>query len=277
MRPQRCRPRLPRVATAAHAAAFVAVLAWASPASALPPWVDRPLTLPSGDWAFDFGLGVGHEPPDLRDDAYGAGINLEGAVGVTNRLEIGVRTGLRFGDGFSRSIHGDQYGRLFDRQYFDGGSETVANPELRVRGALVRGDVFELGLEGRLFVPIEDNTDAGLEFGVPMAFHLGNRVRLDTGAYVPIVFTQPDATWYISAPLDVWIQASPKVWVGPMTGLVFRQPPNGAPTVTDFSLGVGFGYQITHYLDFKAQFLFPDINREDRDFGLGAGVQIRIE
>ena len=76
--------------------------------------------------------------------------------------------------------------------------------------------------------------------------------------------------------MDVWIQASRKVWVGPMTGLVFWQYPGGA-SESDLSLGVGFGYQITHYLDFKAQFLFPRINNEDRDFGLGAGVQLRIE
>jgi hypothetical protein len=271
------------------AAAAALVATFASPASALPPWVDRTLTLPSGDWAFDFGLGVAHAPPpDPRENELGAGINMEMAVGITNRLELGVRTGLRFGDPFERSslgdpynqFHSDQYGRLFDRQYFGslGGTGALANPEVRVRGALVRGNVFELGLEGRLWVPVEDNTDAGLEFGVPMAFHFGDRVRLDTGAYTPVVFNHPDATFVISAPLDVWIQASPKVWVGPMTGLVFwAQRPGTPPTQTDLSLGVGFGYQITHYLDFKAQFLFPRIDNEDRDFGFGAGIQIRIE
>jgi hypothetical protein len=268
------------VVTAAAAAAFVAT--FASPASAAPPWVERPLTLPAGDWAFDFGLGIAHAPPPQQEDEFGAGINLEMAVGITDRLELGVRTGLRIGDDYDRQLHGDQYGRLFDRQYVDGGDSVLANPEVRVRGALVRGNIFELALEGRVFVPLEDHTDAGIEFGVPMAFHFGDRVRLDTGAYTPVIFTkdrngQLDATWAISAPLDVWIQASRKVWVGPMTGFVFWQPPGGAATVTDFSLGVGFGYQITHYLDFKAQFLFPDINHEDRDFGLGAGVQLRIE
>jgi len=263
------------------AAAFAGAVA--PDARALPPWVDRPLTLPKGDWAFDAGLGIGHAPaaPDQGDT--GAGINMEMAVGVTDRLELGVRTGLRFGDDFERGIHPDQYGRLFDRQYVGGGDDVLANPELRVRGALVRGDVFELGLEGRLFVPFEQGTDAAAEFGVPMAFHIGNRVRLDTGVYTPLVFTQPDPTLSVSAPLDLWIQASPRVWVGPMTGLVFQnvtganaRPFNYQP-VTDLSLGAGFGYQITRYLDFKAMFLFPEINQNSQDFGLGAGVQIRIE
>jgi hypothetical protein len=218
-------------------------------------------------------------------------MNLEAAVGVIDRLELGVRTGIRFaGDRPDRALEPDLYGRLFDRQYVGGGSDVLANPELRVRGALVRDDVFELGLEGRFVIPFEarpdgTRTDAAIEFGVPMAFHLGNRVRLDTGVFTPLIFSHPDATLNVSLPLDVWIQASPRVWVGPMTGLVFGNVTNannapgpfGPGTAAAFSLGAGFGYQITEYLDFKAMFLFPDINLNSGDFGLGAGIQVRIE
>lgn len=84
-------------------------------------------------------------------------MNLEMAVGLTDRLELGVRTGLRFGNVVDRAVHPDEYGRLFDREYVDGALGTVANPEVRVRGALLRGPVVELGLEGRLFVPVEGN------------------------------------------------------------------------------------------------------------------------
>ena len=117
-----------------------------------------------------------------------AGINLEAAVGLTDWVELGVRTGLRFGSGFDCSLESDNYARLFDRQYIDGGNDVLANPELRVRGALLRGPVAELGLEGRLFVPAETGTEAALEFGVPIALHLGGSVRFDTGVYVPILF-----------------------------------------------------------------------------------------
>jgi hypothetical protein len=258
------------------AAVCASAAAHASIASAAPPWVERHLTLPSGDWAFDAGLGVGHVRfrPDLDDTA--AGVNAEMAVGVTGRVEIGVRTGIRFGDGLDRSIHADQFGRLFDRQTFGGGAEVLANPELRVRGALVRGRAAELALEGRIVLPFENGTNAGLLFGVPLSFHLGDRVRLDTGAYVPVVFQHPTTFFAINLPLDVWIQVSPRIWLGPMTGVLVQQP-GDVGSQAYVSLGFGFGYQITHYLDFKTMVLFPTLNSDSRFFGLGAGVQIRIE
>jgi len=158
----------------------------ASEGQAAPPWVDRPITLPSGDWAFDFGLGVGNVPGPTDT---GAGVNAEMAVGLTDRVELGVRTGLRVGDLASRAINADDYGRLFDRQTLGAGAEgaaLLADPEVRVRGAIVRDEVVELALEGRVVLPFADGTDAGMLFGVPLAFHLGDRVRLNTGAYVPI-------------------------------------------------------------------------------------------
>ncbi len=244
-------------------------------ANAAPPWVDRHLTLPAGDWAFDFGLGIGHVPAATDDT--GVGINTEMSVGVTPRVELGVRTGIRFGDPPERGINADAYGRLFDRQTFDAGADTVANPEVRVRGALVRGDVAEVALEGRLVLPFADGTGAGLLFGVPLSFHLGDRVRLDTGPYVPVTFPpRADTEVDLSAPIDLWIQATSRFWLGPMSGVRFeRLGRNGG--VTDISLGLGLGYQITHALDFKAMFLFPTINNESRDFGVGAGVEVRIE
>jgi hypothetical protein len=262
------------------------LLARTPDARAAPPWVDRQLTLPGGDWAFDFGVGVADQTPRGGPSVTGAGLNVEMAVGLTSRVELGVRTGLRFGDVDSRGVHGDQYGRLFDRQYFDGGNDIVANPEVRVRGALVREEVFELGLEGRLIVPVEGN-DAGALFGVPMALHLGRRVRLDFGAYTPVIFGSGNpppprgpTAWNVDVdlPIDVWIQVSPRLWLGPMTGFAFRHI-NRGDARSDLSLGFGLGYQITHYLDFKTMVLLPYITDQGSgpEFGVGAGVQIRIE
>jgi hypothetical protein len=251
-------------------------------ARAAPPWVDRHLTLPRGDWAFDFGLGVGHARlPDPAPEDTAAGVNVEMAVGVADRLQIGLRTGVRFGDDFERSIRADQYGRLFDRQTFATGPSVLANPELRVDGAVVRGRVAEIALEGRIVFPFETGTDAGLLFGVPFAFHLGDRVRLDVGVYVPIVVDRPTADVAVDVPVDIWIQASARVWLGPMTGLAFRhvvaRPAPLPGPQNDFSLGFGFGYEIVRYLDFKAMVLFPTIAQDSRLFGAGAGVELRIE
>jgi len=76
--------------------------------------------------------------------------------------------------------------------------------------------------------------------------------------------------------VDAWIQTSRRFWLGPLTGVAFERlgDNNGAASV---SLGFGFGYQITRALDFKAMFLFPTINDESRNFGVGAGLQARIE
>jgi hypothetical protein len=254
------------------AAAAIAVALVSSGARAAPPWVERPLTLPATNWAFDLGLGIAHAPgpPDVG----AAGINLEAALGVTDRVELGLRTGLRFGDVGDRALEPDNYGRLFDRQYVAGRDDVLANPELRVRGALLRGPVAELGLEGRLFVPIEGN-QAALEFGVPIALHLGDSVRIDTGVYVPMLLDYTPPFGFI-LPIDLWVQLTPKLWLGPMVGFDVVRFDNDR-TLNEVSMGFGVGYQILKYLDFKSMFLFPELNQDSRIFGLGAGVQIRIE
>lgn len=237
-------------------------------------WVDRPISLPNHDWAFDFGLGVGHL--DTRPDSRtGVGLNLEAAVGATRRLEIGIRTGIRIGDD-GRITKADEYGRLFDRQTFGTNHDDIANPEFRIRIALATGDIAELALEARAFIPIEDHSRFGAMFGVPLYFHLGHRVRLDTGGYFPVVFTDPKL-WAISVPLDIWIQVTPSLWLGPMTG--FRSTRWGDAERSDWSLGFGLGYEVTHALDFKTMLLMPGINHEEgaRNFGVGAGIQVRIE
>src|SRR5271166_3729417 len=98
--------------------ALTAVGLTSSGALAAPPWVERHLTLPAGTWAFDMGLGVAHVPGP--PDTAALGINLEAAVGLTDRIELGLRTGLRFGDEGGRGLEPDNYGRLFDREYVAG-------------------------------------------------------------------------------------------------------------------------------------------------------------
>ncbi|HEY5959371.1 MAG TPA: hypothetical protein VIV60_22590, partial [Polyangiaceae bacterium] len=203
------------------------------------------------------------------------GMNLEMAVGVARHLELGLRTGLRFGSA-GRATRADEYGRLFDRQTFGTWSDSAANPEFHMRGGLVDGEVVELALEGRVTLPLEDNSHATVLFGMPLHFHLGNSVRLDTGPYVPVTFVDPTA-YFVSVPLDVWIQTSRGLWLGPMTGV--RWYHQGEYDRTDISLGFGLGYSITRYFDLKTMALFPSVNHTEgaRNFGVGAGIQVRIE
>lgn len=248
----------------------LSVMSTATTALAAPPWVDRGLTLPRHDWSFDLGLGLGHVgPPGIT----GAGLNFDVAVAVVRHLELGFRSGARFGaDG--EVTRADQYGRLFDRQTFGTGADPLANPEARVRGELIAGDAFELALEGRLVLPIERGTYLATEFGVPMALHFGGAARLDFGAYVPVVFSSPAQTG-VSFPVDLWIQATHALWLGPMTGFYIHDPRG----TTDVSLGFGLGYSITSYFDLKTMLLFPRINHAGgaRTFGAGVGFEVRIE
>ena len=258
-------------------AAPLLVLGAARPAEAAPSYVDRSITLPRLVFAGDVGLGVGHDTvPRPGADITGAGMNLEAALGVTDSVELGLRTGIRFGDdgkavgaaGYARTIFTETYGTGFD---------TVANPEFHVRWAAYSGRVVEVGLDGRVYTPVERNTDFGIMMGVPLAFHFGNIVRLDTGVYIPVIFTSP-ATTIISVPAYLWFQVSNKVWLGPMFGFRHISRPVPAP-FDDVLLGFGLGYQVASAVDLKWMLLAPRVNaggNEVRAFGAGFGVQFRI-
>lgn len=258
----------------ASLASFASTLV-AGSALAAPPFVERNLTLPRHHWSFDLGLGIAHDDqpnPTLT----GVGLNTEVAVAIVEDVELGFRTGFRFGRE-GQDTHADEYGRLFDRETFGTSNDKVANPEVRLRGQLVKERVVELALEGRVYLPIEQGTRVGMMFGMPLAFHVSRRVRFDTGVYVPVLFYDP-TFFAFSAPFHVWFQATPKVWLGPMTGI--RVERQGA-FVDRFGLplGFGFGYQLARWADFKLMAMLPHVNQREgaRDFGLGVGFQLRIE
>ena len=102
-------------------------------AEAAPEWVNRGITLPRFGLSFDAGLGVAHAAP--FNGITGAGLNLEGAFGITSDLEIGLRTGVRFSDD-SKATRADEYGRLFDTETETDatGADVFANPEFHIRG-----------------------------------------------------------------------------------------------------------------------------------------------
>jgi hypothetical protein len=261
---------------------FVVLAGLASPARAAPPYVDRGLTLPEHDWSFDIGFGITHEG-SLPNPLTGPGFNFEFAVSPVENLELGFRDGARFGDD-ARALHADEAGRLFDRETFGsyGANGILSNPEFRIRGRVVHARVVEVAIEGRLYPPIEDNSRVAVEIGVPLLFHLGNKARIDTGVYTPIVFF--DRAYYaFDFPIDVWFQVTPKVWLGPIGGFRYEHqdfPPPVRPLDHTFgSLGFGFGYQLARNVDMKAWLLSPHItdNRGIDDFELGFGFQFRIE
>jgi len=237
-------------------------------------WVDRPMTQHRLVFAGDVGLGVAHvdyNPGPLRT---GLGMNLEGAIGITERLELGLRTGFRFGpDG--RANRADYYARTLWTETWGTANRTVANPEFRIRWVAYSGSVAEVGLDGRMFLPIEQDSRFGMMFGVPLAFHVTDFMRIDTGAYIPIVFN--DATFNgLTIPAYFWFQTSEKLWLGPMLSVRFIDPGPGNHDASR-RRGFGLGYQGASMVDLKTMILFPQVdNGFARSFGAGFGVQFRI-
>lgn len=235
-------------------------------------WVDRPMTQHRLVFAGDVGIGVGHVDVPGAGDATGAGMNIEGAIGITERLELGLRTGIRFGND-GKAASGDYYGRTLWTETYGTGYDTVANPELRVRWVAYSGSVAEVGLDGRMFMPVEDRTHFGMMFGVPLALHVSDILRIDTGAYLPVVFDDP-AFYGVSIPAYFWFQPTEHLWLGPMTQLQFVGRRDIDP---HFLLGFGLGYQVANAVDLKTMLLFPAIDDDNpRRFGWGFGVQFRI-
>jgi hypothetical protein len=260
-------------APAAPRLALVALtLALAAPGMAsAAPFVDRPITLPEAQWALGLGLGIGHDNrPEPLADITGLGINLELRGGLTPSLQVGVRTGLRVGDD-GRATQADSYGRTFETETYGVGFDDLANPEVSLRLALLRTDLVALAVEGRVYVPIEDGTEAGVMIGVPLHIHLGSSARLDSGLYVPIIFTDP-RTSVISVPLHFWFQANPDLALGVLTG-VRRFRPGGGTTVP---LGIALNYELSYATDLRTWLLFPDVEEDDRDFGGGLAVEVRF-
>jgi hypothetical protein len=250
--------------------ALLALLA--APAAARADYVDRPITLPSGQWALGVGLGIGHdERPEPLDDITGFGVNLELKGGLTPGLQVGLRTGLRLGSE-GRLTQADNYGRTFETETYGVGIDDIANPELSLRAALFRGDLVALALEGRLYLPIEDGTELGIMIALPLHIHLGHAARLDSGLYVPIIFTDPRIS-VISVPFHVWFQASPDLAVGVLTG-VRRYRPGGGTSVP---LGVGLNYELSGATDLRTWLLFPNVRGGGtEDFGGGVALELRF-
>lgn len=238
-------------------------------------WVDRPMTLHRLVFAGDVGIGIGHvNLPRPFDDITGVGLNLEGAIGITERLELGLRTGVRFGDE-GKITAADSFGRTLWTETYNTGASTFANPEMRIRWVAYSGSIAEVGLDGRVFLPTSRGSNFGMMFGVPLAFHVSDFLRIDTGAYIPVVFNDPTFNG-ISIPGYFWFQTSEKLWLGPMAALRFLDRGIGSHDAS-LLLGFGLGYQIIQSLDFKTQIFFSDVGDGFVDtFGVGAGLQFRL-
>jgi hypothetical protein len=255
--------RRSRVGLGVAGAALLFVTGLAAPASATS-FANRSLTLPGGTFELGLGLGVGH----LDAIGYtGLGVNLELGYGLNSNLELRFRTGLRFGEE-GRATDADYYGRPVETEtsFWNLGGDTLANPEISLRFALNRGGTAELALDTRLYIPVDGKV--GFLIGLPVSLRL-EKLRLDTGIFIPIILTEPDTTVNVSIPLHLWLRLDSGIFVGPMTGIYFHD--GGGESVP---FGIGAGTPLAYDADLRFWLLFPEIDDNSDNFGVGVGLYV---
>jgi hypothetical protein len=252
--------RVTRVGVGVAAAALL-IVSVAAPARATS-YANRSLNLPNGVMELGLGLGVGHLDPI---DYTGLGVNMELGYGLNSRLELRFRTGIRFGQE-GRTTDADYFGRPVNTETRHLGGDTLANPDLGLRFSVQRGGTAEVALDAHLIIPVDGKV--GLMFGVPLALHL-DRIRIDTGIFIPIVFVEDNTVVDISIPLHLWIRLDSGTFLGPMTGIYFHD--GGGESVP---FGVGAGTPLAYDADLRFWFLFPDIDNASDWFGVGVGLYV---
>jgi hypothetical protein len=245
------------------AAVLAGNLLGARPAQAAS-FINRGLTLPAS--TFELGLGLGFAHLDAIDYT-GLGVNMELGYGISPKLELRLRTGLRFGTE-GRVTNADYFGHPVETESYNPGFETLRNPEIGLRIDLVSGGTAELALDTRLYLPVDG--DFGFLFGVPIALHLGSRVRLDTGVFIPIILAD-DTNMAISLPLHLWFRLDGGTFLGPMTGVVFHD--GGGESVP---FGIGAGTSLAYDADLRFWLLFPNIDDGGADDYWGTGVGLYV-
>jgi hypothetical protein len=256
--------RVTRVGVGVVAAALLSITGLPAPASAAS-YASRPVNLPNGVFELGLGLGIAHAEFGPSTDYTGLGVNLEVGYGLNSRLELRFRTGLRFGDD-GRITDADYFGRPVQTEtHRHLGGETLANPELGLRFSLDRGGTAEVALDTRLIIPVDG--DVGVLIGIPLALHL-QRIRLDTGLYIPITFTDNTQVDF-SIPLHLWIRLDSGTFLGPMTGVYFH---DGGDESVPF--GIGAGTSLAYDADLRFWFLFPDVDVASDWWGTGVGLYV---
>ncbi len=110
------------------------------------------------------------------------------------------------------------------------------DPSAYVIYRFLRRDV-ELGVFGEVSLPLE--TRERVTAGMPVAFHLGDVVRLDTGPFIVKRFRSGDDPDFI-VPFELPISPSDHVYLGPEAGLFLPHFGN-----TDGFVGFFAGYTLT--------------------------------
>lgn len=115
--------------------------------------------------------------------------------------------------------------------------DDFADPSMYLMYRFVGGDV-EVGVFGEISVPFE--RDPTVTAGLPIAVHIGDVVRLDTGPFIVHDFEPEDDDPDFIAPFQLPINVTRQVALGPEAAIIFRDFDR-----SDFLLGFFAGYTLT--------------------------------
>lgn len=148
----------------------------------------------------------------------------------------GTETATRLNFGFGFGITEDfELGAHVVKLQVDPDSN-LEDPSVYILYGFIDGD-FELGVFGEVSVPFERGSV--VTGGMPLALHLGDSVRIDTGPFIQHDFERDDDPDFI-APFQLPISVTDRVTLGPEAAIILYEFERD-----DFLVGFFAGYTLT--------------------------------
>jgi hypothetical protein len=260
-----------RATSIATAALATLLLSSSAGADQIGPYSRRTLTLGSGTVRLDGG------PPDWGYFHPGGPQQLDENRGLRVRVDHDVdQTSAWLGLGLAVGVaDAVELGGLLLPLRLTPGSD-VDDLEMYGRFQFLDGD-FEMG--GQVTLQVPTMTDTGLGLGFPMSIHVGRRLRIDTGAELELLFSNPTVT-SLDAPLAFTWDVGRSGFMGLRTGL-YLWDMDAMIVPAGFHGGVVVA---NGHLDVSGWFMWPSFFHSQRNealrletFELGFGLNARID
>jgi hypothetical protein len=232
-------------------------------------YAHRPLTLPDATLRFDMPLiwTIDDRDPDPGDDD---ALYFMGAIaaGVTRDFELAMQiVPLRFWEDDNCRFRG--YGCDAVYAPFSHWLPHYGQAALSLTWRFVRSTVAEIGLRGDFILPIHD---FGSQIGLPIVIHAGDVLRLETGPFFLIYFSDPTQTRFL-LPVELAFSVSRTIYLGPEIGIAVYDG-----DYVEVPLGFFFGITVAGgrrpVVDLRAKVRSVDIANGFDVWQIGFGVTI---
>ena len=252
----------------------------APPSRPLPPLLTRPLALPAGVVALQWGAGFAYSA--LASGGFGRnntgfGVSFDLTAGLGRRLQLDFGTGLRL----STLLAADRYGRVYRDDVFQTGNRFVGNPWLKLRYAFLDGAAGPLGVgvEVLLQAPVAEATAWSVGVGVPLQLALpAARLRVESGVFAQFVLSEGSTVRdVLNVPLRVLVGVSDGFAAGVVTGVQVGNFFRDDTTDANVQLGLVVRGRVGASVELSGQWLLPAAASAGLDaYGLGFAVTHRV-